>query len=695
VRSVVTSSSISPVTQLKGGPSVHFRRPLKSALFVTLAAGAAIALISATTTAAGASSPNPNAPTPVQGGVSAQTLPGASGFGTTPADTPEAVSFVMRANNGAQLSYDATHVQSHFLSVAQFASKYGASRSAIQGLTSYLAAFGITTSVYPDGIDIATTGTAGQYDAALSVTQRQYHVPRVPGHGGQAGIAAQTVHANQQSPRLPYRLASSVLAVLGLTNYSPFTSHTAHVTSAIAKPKAGSADACIALTGLSSACNLPSDFAKNYGLNGLYQRGANGAGRTLAIVTLAAVDPGAPQYFWKNIAKIPTTGRSLTVRQVDGGPGAPSDASGTGETDLDVEQSGALAPGANVIVYQAPNTDNGFADAFFDAASENTADTVSASWGESETYLKSGVASGTEPSAYLAAYDEAFEEFAVQGQSGFLSSGDSGAYDASDDLGTTNLAVDTSADSAYITSSGGTTLPLSDTLTNADGTVSAPISVTAQRAWGWDYLWNAAATVDGTSVGDAAKANIAGDGGGFSTVNATPAYQQGVSGTHTFNAVQYLQPTAYQSVGGLFEPTDWNFNPTPAVTHGFGTGRAEPDVSTDADPISGYLLYEPSFAGVNQPVLQGGWGGTSFVAPQLNGSAAVIDSAVGHRVGFWDPAMYAAATGANSPLTPLNSAGTSNDNLYFTGQPGDVYNQATGLGVPNLTALAGHLAAGR
>ena len=62
---------------------------------------------------------------------------------------------------------------------------------------------------------------------------------------------------------------------------------------------------------------------------------------------------------------------------LDGGPGAPSDAAGSGETDLDVEQSGGIAPDANVIVYQAPNTDNGFADGFFQAASQNIAGSVS------------------------------------------------------------------------------------------------------------------------------------------------------------------------------------------------------------------------------------------------------------------------------------------------------------------------------
>ena len=105
---------------------------------------------------------------------------------------------------------------------------------------------------------------------------------------------------------------------------------------------------------------------------------------------------------------------------VDGGPGAPSYAAGSGETDLDVEQSGGLAPGANVIVYQAPNTDSGFADAFFAAASQNIASTVSASWLESETYLQAGIASGSESPGYQAAFDEAFLEMAAQGQSGFI-----------------------------------------------------------------------------------------------------------------------------------------------------------------------------------------------------------------------------------------------------------------------------------
>src|SRR5262249_22022758 len=137
---------------------------------------------------------------------------------------------------------------------------------------------------------------------------------------------------------------------------------------------------------------------------GLYHRGALGQGQTVAIVTLAALDPGAPQFFWKNVLGIKPSGRTVTVTNVDGGPGAPSDEIGTGETDLDAEQSGALAPDANVIVCEAPNGDPRFVDGFGDAASQNIAGWVSPSWGESEVVIKELIASAAEPAACVAAF---------------------------------------------------------------------------------------------------------------------------------------------------------------------------------------------------------------------------------------------------------------------------------------------------
>ena len=639
---------------------------------------------------AATSSPSPNTPEKVASGITPAQLPGATVFGTTPASTPETVSFVLQERNKNTLEANAENGFRSYLSVSQFASAYGQTPANISALTSYLAGFGIKTTVYADDVDVVATGTAGEFDSALSVTQNQYHVPSMPGTDGVGAIPAQTVHGNAQAPLLPYRLSNFVLAILGLSNYAPYGSQTMHVDTSVVKPQPSSSNSCIALTGLPNACNLPANFAANYNLDGLYAKGANGSGQTLAIVTLAALDPSAPQYFWSNIAHIPDTGRTLTVVNVDGGPGAPSNAAGTGETDLDVEQSGALAPGANVIVYQAPNTDFGFADAFFSAASDNIASTVSASWLESETYLEASILAGQEAATYNAAFDEAFLEMAAQGQSGFIASGDWGAYTAHVDLGTTNLSVGSNADSPYITAAGGTTLPWSGTLTGPDG--SATVTVPAQRIWGWDYLWPTLAKITGTSELDIAEANAIGSGGGFSVLEPNAQYQNFVTGTRSFAAVPYLTPTDYQTiVDGLVEPTAWTLNPTPSVIGGSGSGagRAMPDVSADADPYSGYLLYSPSFAQVGQPVLQGGWGGTSFVAPQLNGSTAVIDSALGHRVGFWNPSIYAAAQTNNSPFNPLNTQGTSNDNLYYTGQPGTRYNQGVGLGIPDLTALSG------
>jgi subtilase family serine protease len=666
---------------------------------IVLGVAVAMAPLAAVASPASASSPSPNTPESVASGVNVASLPGVTVYPGVPADTPETVSFVLDEQNRSSLEAQVQQGVRNYLSVSQFASIYGQPQANISALTGYLASFGISTDVYADHVDVVATGTAGEFDQALSVTQNWYQVPQQSGRGGFGRIPAQRVHGNATSPLLPYRLSKFVLTIFGLTNYGPFSSQATHVNAGLATSNSST---CPSFTPPGQpvfsdnfACNLPQNFAANYGLDGLYQRGANGSGQTLAIVTLAALDPGpagyqwAPQYFWANIAHVHQTG-TLTVQNVDGGPGAPSDASGSGETDLDVEQSGGVAPGANVIVYQAANTDYGFADAFFTAASQNVASTISTSWGESETILDASILAGQEAPAYVAAFDEAFLELAVQGQSGFDASGDAGAYDAFGDIGTTNLSVDTPADSPYLTSAGGTTLPWTGTVTGPDGT--ATVTVPAQRIWGWDYLFQPWEQVTGESPLDAAEANIGGGGGGFSMIEPTPSYQRGVPGTNGFHAVPYLTPTDYQTiVDGLVLPTAWTFNPAPGVTTGHGAGRNVPDVSVDADPLSGYLLYEPSFAGIGEPVLQGGWGGTSFSSPQLNGSTAVIDSYLGHRVGLWNPRIYAAALDGNSAFNSLSTASTSNDNLYYTGNPGAPYNQGAGLGYPNLTELAGDL----
>ena len=497
--------------------------------------------------------------------------------GATDPNTPEDVSFILRARNLAGLE---KRVQAGwggaYLSTAQFAAQYGQSPLLIRALETYLQSFGISTSSYADHLDVSAHGTAGQFDKALSIAEQDFRV-RAPAATLGGAAHWRTVHGTLSAPRVPADLGSPILAILGLSNYSPFVSQARKAP----LPARSSVSADTTAHGVPAGELAPADFVNRYHLSSLEKSGALGQGTTVGIVTLAAIDPSVPLAFWNTYLGLHEPASRLTLVPVDGGAPGPSAEAGTIETDLDVEQSGAIAPKAHVRVYNAPNTDAGFADAFFAAASDNIADTVSASWGESETVVRAQVASGTETAAYAAAFDEAFAEFGAQGQSDFAASGDSGAYDAAFDVGSTSLAVDEPASSPEITAAGGTTLPFSLTLpvTDSAGNPAGTESVRSpvERAWSWDYLWplyrvfgypdEAAAATDvnpATSV-------LAGDGGGYSSVEARPAYQRGISGS---DSRKYLTSTSYvEAAPGVFLPTQFVFNPAPSLRYGYQPGR--------------------------------------------------------------------------------------------------------------------------
>jgi hypothetical protein len=94
-----------------------------------------------------------------------------------------------------------------------------------------------------------------------------------------------------------------------------------------------------------------------------------------------------------------------------------------------------------------------------------------------------------------------FQQFAAQGQSFFLASGDFGAFSS---------AVDEPADDPYITVVGGTTL-----------------TTTAEGDWASETAWLTPAGDDGFGGTTPQQAS----GGGISTVYAIPNYQQGISMT--------------------------------------------------------------------------------------------------------------------------------------------------------------------
>jgi subtilase family serine protease len=668
------------VKPIARGPA---RRHAGVALAITTAGS--LVLIGAGSAVAATSSTAP-AKVAVPQGISPRVLKNAHAMGAASGSTKETISFVLRARDMATLQTKVNAgMPGGYMSVRTFASTYGRTKTAISGLTKYLAKFHITSFVHADHLDVTTHGTVAEYNKALSVTQSNFKAAAVPASHGHLGRPATVFHGTNQPAMLPPKVASIVLTILGLTNYPSWQSDAVH-TPALAHGKQPAA--------VRTGQQKPSDFASRYDLNKLQKAGAKGQGRTIGIVTLASLKKSDATHFWSKVLKISTKANRITLNNVDGGAGAVSNAKGSGETTLDVEQSGALAPRANIIVYQAPNTDPGFFDAFATAASQNKADTVSSSWGESEDAILTGIAAQTEPHTYQQAFDEVFLELAAQGQSSFVAAGDSGAYDASGDVGSTDLSIDAPGDSPWITDAGGMTLTGTIPLTSTD---SAKIG--ARRAWGWDWLWPHFAdfTADNgnpfTNEFDFVQEfGIGGGGGGYSSFELEPGYQHRVATQH-YSGVEYLTPTDPQTTNGITLPTKWSFNATPSVTTGTNPGvngqptRAVPDVSANADPFTGYLLYFSKFP-AGQPKLQAGWGGTSFVAPQFAGATAVMDSSVHHRVGFWNPKVYWFATWKNSPLSPVNTSGRSNDNLFYTGTKGAKYNPAAGLGTPDFAKLA-------
>jgi kumamolisin len=159
--------------------------------------------------------------------------------------------------------------------------------------------------------------------------------------------------------------------------------------------------------------------------------------------------------------------------------------SADGEVMLDIEVVGAVAPGAKIVVYFAPNTNRGFLRAV-NAAIHDTVhqpSIISISWGGPES---------TWSLLDMHSLDQVFQAAAALGISVFVAAGDDGSTDGVE--GTTPN-VDFPASSPFVTACGGTRL-----------VVAADNSIT-------ETVWN-----DGPGSGT---------GGGISAVFPPPDYQSG------------------------------------------------------------------------------------------------------------------------------------------------------------------------
>lgn len=147
---------------------------------------------------------------------------------------------------------------------------------------------------------------------------------------------------------------------------------------------------------------------------------------------------------------------NLLPKPVDGGHNAPDGPNGAdGEVQLDIEIVAAVAPGANINVYFAGNTDQAFEDAVRQAVADGC-DIVSISWGGPESSWDS---------KSIDSFSQVFADAKAQGVLVFVAAGDTGADD-----GTGHPTCDYPASDPSVIACGGTRLTLT-----ADGTRSAEV----------------------------------------------------------------------------------------------------------------------------------------------------------------------------------------------------------------------------
>jgi kumamolisin len=137
---------------------------------------------------------------------------------------------------------------------------------------------------------------------------------------------------------------------------------------------------------------------------------------------------------------------------VDGGANKPGpDPNADGEVMLDIEVAGAVAPGAKIAVYFAPNTFQGFVDAVNAAIHDNVRkpSVVSVSWGGPEDFSSA---------QFHNSMHQAFQDAAALGVTVCCASGDDGSADLGQQDRDGKPHVDFPSSSPFALACGGTKL---------------------------------------------------------------------------------------------------------------------------------------------------------------------------------------------------------------------------------------------
>jgi len=420
-------------------------------------------------------------------------LAGAKAVGKARPDERLEVTILIRARSNEALSSRAhelavgTRPNEHFRR-EDFAQRFGGDPDDIAAVKRFAQDHGI--AVVEENAarrTVVLSGTVAQFNTAFDVDLQRFEHP-----GGSYRGRGGAVH-------IPDALNGIIEAVLGLDNRPQAKPHFR------ARPMQGNvrwrvfADASTSFT--------PLQLASLYD----FPRG-DGRGECIGIIELGGGYRTADvQAYFSELNIRPP--RILSVC-VDHGNNTPTgDPNGPdGEVMLDLEVAGAIAPGASIAVYFAPNTDAGFLNAVTTAIhdSVNKPSILSISWGGAESAWTMQA---------LQAFDRAFQEAAALGITVCAASGDNGSNDGVHDGGS---HVDFPASSPFVLACGGTRLQA------VDGEISNEIA------------WN-----DGVNGGAS--------GGGESNFFDLPAWQHDLAITN-HRAKQVLQKRGVPDVAADADP---------------------------------------------------------------------------------------------------------------------------------------------
>jgi len=547
-------------------------------------------------------------------------------------------------NYAEAVANPASPIYRQFLTPRQFAQRFAPSPASAAAVRAALRSRGLHPgAISANGLSFPVRATVAQIEHAFSLTMAAVEL-----QGGRRGVV------NLTAPRISSVVAATVQAVLGLSSFDRpeptliRARSTSRATRLAPHVVTGGPQPCSAARSAApdQSAYTADQIASAYDFTGLYRAGDEGQGVTVALYELEPDDPSDIAAYQSCYG----THTAVSYIPVDGGAGT---GAGSGEAALDIEQLIGLAPKVQILVYQGPNANSdspgsGPYDTYSAIINQDRASVISTSWGECEPLEG-------QPDAL--AEETLFEEAAVQGQTILSASGDSGSEDCDQpppSLPDTQLAVDDPASDPFVTGAGGTSLTA----------VGPPPTETA---------WN-----NGGNVSSLLPFQGGAGGGGISALWPMPAYQ--TSAPAALNVVNtYTSGTPCSAKSGYC--------------------REVPDVSADADPDYGYLIYYNG-SGSN-PTAPSGWqgtGGTSGAAPLWAAVVALTDAqsaCAGAPIGFANPALYRlAAQGENTyfhDVTTGNNDYTGTQDGKYPAGPG--YSMATGLGSPDAAKLAPALCA--